>query len=486
MGQFNTPGMPMGGAVQTAYQRSVMNSKRLLEAGEYEGAIALLEELRQQQPRNVQVLRMLGHAMMMLDIREQSIRHLSFASKLEPHNIELLVDLASAYRRVDELRKAHQSADAALKINPLYARAVMIKARLLQSHGSSQQAYELVKAAVAERKDPELLSVYGQLCRELKRQGEAIGLIRDALEDSGLNRSVRQDLLFVQGHLLDSVGEYDEAFDCFSKGNSMSPSYPQLEFQRWLDNWNKTDFDTIPVSDVDGSRCVFIVGMPRSGTTLTEQIIASHPKADGIGEGDMIDKYARLKSLESIDKDYMNQAGNAYLEMIAREVPDTSSIRVCDKMPENYYFAGFISKALPGSKIIHCTRNPIDTCLSIYFQRFGPRLVYASDLDNCANQYLSYLQVVDHVKTVLGVDILDVNYENTTSEPEPSIRRMLEHVGLSFDEACLNFHTSKKSVHTASVSQVRQPMYKTSADRWRNYEKHIQPLIDKLGHLLKD
>jgi len=485
MGQFNTPGMPLGGAVPTAYQRSVVNCKRLLEAGEYDSAIALLDELRQQQPRDVNVLRMLGHAMMMLDIREPAIRHLSFAAKLEPRNVELQVDLASAYRRVDELRKAHLAADTALKINPVYPRAVMVKARLLQSHGSSQQAYELVKKALAQKRDPEILAVYGQLCRELKKQQEAIDLIRPALEDSALNRTVRQDLLFVLGHLLDSVGEYDEAFECFSKGNSMSTKYPQLDYQRWEDNWNKELFDALPESDIDGTRCVFIVGMPRSGTTLTEQIIASHPKADGIGEGDLIDKYARLKSLESIDKAYMNKAGQAYVEMLAREVPDMGSIRVCDKMPENYYFAGFIAKALPGSKIIHCKRNPIDTCLSIYFQRFGPRLVYASDLEHCADQYLSYLKAVDHVKDTLGVEILDVQYEQTTSEPEPSIRRMLDHVGLPFDEACVNFHKSKKSVHTASVSQIRQPMYKTSTDRWRNYEKHISPLIDKLGHLLE-
>lgn len=486
MGQFSTQGMPLGGAVPTAYQRSVLNSKRLLEAGEYDGAIGLLEELRQQQPRDVSVLRMLGHALLMLDIRELAIRHLSFAAKLEPRNIELQVDLASAYRRVDELRKAHQCADQVLKLNPFYPRAIMIKARLLQSHGSTDQAYELVKVALQHKLDPEVLGVYGQLCRELKKSQEAIDMIRPALEDSTINRTVRQDLLFVLGHLLDSVGEYDEAFHCFSKGNSMSAKHPQIEFERWVQNWKQEDYAAIPYSDIDGSRCVFIVGMPRSGTTLTEQIIASHPKADGIGEGDMIDKYARLKELTSIDKAYMNKAGQAYIEMITRKVPDMSAIRVCDKMPENYYFAGFITKALPGSKIIHCKRNPIDTCLSIYFQRFGPRLVYASDLENCANQYLSYLKAIEHIRNTLGVEMLDVGYEQTTSEPEPSIRRMLDYVGLPFDEACLNFHKSKKSVHTASVSQIRQPMYKTSADRWRHYEKHIGPLLDKLGHLLDD
>ncbi|MEZ6163368.1 MAG: sulfotransferase [Phycisphaerales bacterium] len=481
MGQFN-----QNAPVLTAYHRSVMNCKNLIDSGQYDAAIAMLKELRQQQPRDTSVLRMLGHAMMMVDMREESIRNLEFASKLEPNNAELYVDLASAYRRVDQIRKAHQSVDAALKISPAHPRAVMAKARLLQSHGSTEQAYELIKTTLETQRDPEVVAVFGQLCRELKRQHEAIDLLRTALTDPSLRRPNRQDLLFSLGHLLDSVGEYDEAFGCFQKGNTMSAEYPQFDVDRWKEIWNKDDYDKIPVGDVDGSRCVFIVGMPRSGTTLTEQIIASHPSADGIGEGDYIDKFARLRSLETVDKEYLNKAAKGYHEFIAREVSNKDAKRICDKMPENYYFSAFITKALPGSKIIHCQRNPIDTCLSIYFQRFGPRIVYATDLGNCADQYLKYLQVIAHVQNELGVEMLDAPYEQTTADPEPSIRRMLDYVGLPFDEACMDFHKSKKSVHTASVSQVRQPLYKTSANRWKHYEKHIGPLIDKLGHLIED
>ena len=479
MGQFNTTGMPL-----TAFQRSLLNCKKLIEAGQYDGAIGLLEELRQQDPRNVNVLRMLGHSMMMLDMREGAIRHLLFASKLEPRNIELYSDLASAYRRVNQMRKAHQAADAALKINPTNPRAVMAKAKLLQSHGSAQQAYELVKKTLVARQDPEVLVIYGELCRELKLQAEAVTMIRSKLEDSSLDRVKRQDLLFVLGHLLDSIGEYDDAFDCFAKGNSMSPEYDQLNFENWKENWDPEVYRNVPEGDVDGSRCVFIVGMPRSGTTLTEQIIASHPNADGIGEGAMIDKYARYIKLDAVGVEYLNTAGNAYTGMLNELFPDKSVKRVCDKMPENYYFAGFIQKALPGSKIIHTRRDPIDTCLSIYFQRFGPRLVYASDLNHCANQYLQYLEAIDIIKNGLGIEMLDVQYEQTTSDPEPSIRRMLEYVDLPFDEACMQFHKSKKSVHTASVTQVRQPLYTSSTKRWKNYEKHIGPLLDKLGQLI--
>jgi tetratricopeptide (TPR) repeat protein len=475
-----------GPTITTAYQRSVNNCRGLLESGEYDTAIGLLMELREQQPKDISVLRMLGHALMMLDYRDDAMRHLTFAGKLEPNNVDLLIDLCTSYRRIDQVGKAHQAIDRALKINPGYPRSVMAKARLLQSHGKSEEAYQLVKSALEKTHQADVVAVFGQLCRELKRQDEAIDKLREALTGSSLTRANRQDLLFSLGHLLDSVGEYDDAFDCFAKGNAMSAEYPQFEYERWVSNWSKEDYDQIPVSDQDGSRCVFIVGMPRSGTTLTEQIIASHPNANGIGECDMVDKFTRNRKAENFDQEYVNKSGAAYLEMLERLFPDKKKHkRICDKMPENYYYLGFISKALPGSRFIHTRRNPIDTCLSIYFQRFGPRIVYATDLNNCADQYLSYLKATEYLKASLGIEMLDVDYEQTTSEPEFSIRRMLDHVGLPFDEACMNFHKSKKAVHTASVSQIRQPLYKSSTDRWKKYEKHIAPLIDKLGHLIE-
>lgn len=468
----------------TAYQKTVNNCRDLIEAGQYDSAISMLMGALKQSPRDVQVLRMLGHSMMMIDMRTDAIRHLTFANKLDPRNPDLLCDLASALRRVDELRSAHQTVDAALKIVPNYPRAVMVKARLLQSHGQSQRAYEIVEQAIDADFEPTLLGTYGQLCRELKRQSKGIEAMRRGLAMTSLTRSIRQDVLFVLGHLLDSVGEYDEAFDCFAKGNSMSGEATHVQLDKYIERWDVEKFAKVPRADVDGSRAVFIVGMPRSGTTLTEQIISSHPNAGGVGESQYIDLFTRGHELVDFDQAYVNKAGGTYLEMLGSHFPDQAIKRVCDKMPENYYFSGFISRILPGSHVIHCKRNPIDTCLSIYFQRFGPRLVYATDLEECAQQYLVYTKVMEHLQETLGVKMHEAVYEETTANPEESIRSMLDHVGLSFNQACMEFHKSKKSVHTASASQIRQPMYTSSSQRWKNYEKHIGALIEKLGPLL--
>lgn len=484
MSQFHNLGP--GASVMTAYDKTVKNCRNLIEAAEYDAAIRLLHEVLKQSPQDVQVLRMLGHSLMMIDAAVEAIRYLTFASKLDPKNPDLLCDLASALRRIDEMRKAHQAADAALKLVPNNPRAIMVKARLLQSHGKSQPAYELVDQALKANFDPMLVATFGQLCRELKRQSEGIDMMRVALDISTLTRPARMDILMVLGHLLDSVGEYDEAFENFRMGNAMTGEASHINLEKYLERWDPKKYADVPVSDLDGSRAVFIVGMPRSGTTLTEQIIASHPSANGIGESLLLATFTRNKELEEFDQEYIDSTGKAYLDMLDGHFPDRSTKRVCDKMPENFYYLGYIAKILPGAHVIHCKRNPIDTCLSIYFQRFGPRLTYATDLEHCAKQYIVYTKVMEHLTESFGIKLHDAVYEQTTANPEESIRAMLDHIGLPFDQACMDFHKSKKAVHTASAAQIRQPMYTSSNNRWKNYEKHINPLIEILSPLLDE
>ncbi len=483
MSQFS--GFGPGAPVLTAYDKAVNNCRGLVEASQYDAAIRMLREVLKQSPRDVQVLRMLGHSLMMIDSPVEAIRHLTFASKLDPRNPDLLCDLASALRRMDEMRKAHQAADQALKFAPSYPRAIMTKARLLQSHGQSQRAYELVDQALEKDFNPMLVATYGQLCRELKYVEKGIDTMRKALEIPTLTRAARTDILMVLGHLLDSAGEYDEAFECFRKGNIMSGEPSHVDIEKYIKRWDPEQFAKVPSSGLDGSRAVFIVGMPRSGTTLTEQIIASHPWAGGIGESLLVGTFTRDKELTDFDQDYVDQSGKAYLEMLNEHFPDKSIKRVCDKMPENYYYLGFISRMLPGAHIIHCKRNPIDTCLSIYFQRFGPRLTYATDIEFCAKQYLVYTKVMEHLTEHFDLTIHDAVYEQTTAHPEESIRALLNHINLPFDQACMDFHKSKKAVHTASAAQIRQPMYTSSTQRWKNYEKHIGPMIEILAPVLE-
>lgn len=476
----------IGSSITTAYQRMVGNCRNLLESGQYDSAIAMLKELQEQQPRDTSVLRMLGHALMMIDFREEAIRHLSFASKLEPNNVDLLVDLCGAYRRIDQIGKAHQAVDKALKIRPGFPRAVMAKARLLQSHGNSEQAYEHVKATLEAHKDPDVVAVFGQLCRELKRQHEAIDIVRQTLERADMSRNQRQDLLFSLGHLLDSVGEYDEAFDCFAKGNGMSAEYPQFEYGKWVNNWTKENFDAIPESDIDGSRCVFIVGMPRSGTSLTEQMLAQLKDIEPGGEMNVIDaqihrseKAAMRHSkplpvsptlytqpvIDSMSKDAMK----AYNKVHRRK-------SITDKQPYNYLLVPMIAHILPGAKIIHCTRDPLDCCFSNYTTAFTQLHMQTHDQYWLGRYYADYERVMDAWHQLPEVEMIDLPYEELVRDAEGQMRRVVEFIGHEWDDSVLRFHESERKVITASRDQVKKKLYTSSIAKYAPYEHRLDEL----------
>jgi len=224
---------------------------------------------------------------------------------------------------------------------------------------------------------------------------------------------------------------------------------------------------------------VFVVGMPRSGTTLVEQILASHPAAFGAGELPFWNGAAAMR-IESRSaaraQDSLVRAAEKYLASLRELSPDAS--RVIDKMPANFLHLGAIHAALPDARIIHTRRNPIDTCVSIYFQNFGAEHFYASDLDDLAAYYSGYLRLMDHWRRTLPASaLLEVPYEQLVEEPETWSRRMLEFVGLPWDSRCLDFHATERTLSTFSKWQARQKINKLSVGRWRRYEPYLRPLL---------
>jgi hypothetical protein len=234
--------------------------------------------------------------------------------------------------------------------------------------------------------------------------------------------------------------------------------------------------------DSDASaRPVFIVGMARSGTTLAEQILASHPAVFGAGE---LTYWTTADSAEHRSPAHGAAAARAssvgaaadYLKLLKDLSPD--ALRVIDKMPANFLRLGLIHEALPNARIIHMRRNPIDTCLSIYFQHFKAGHSYADELDDLAHYYGEYLRLMEHWKSRLPEGaILEVAYESLVDDQETWSRKMLQFIGVPWDPRCIDFHRTDRSVMTASKWQVRQKMHRASIERWRNYEKFIGPLL---------
>jgi hypothetical protein len=235
-----------------------------------------------------------------------------------------------------------------------------------------------------------------------------------------------------------------------------------------------------PRIDADPSeRPVFIVGMIRSGTTLAEQILASHRAVFGAGElmfwNSAAAGYHPAAPGGALEARALSDLASQYLRLLKTLAAD--ALRAVDKMPGNFLHLGLIHAALPHARIIHMRRHPIDTCLSIYFQHFESFHAYATDLEDLAHYYTEYLRLMTHWRSNLPPGtILDVPYEGLVGDQEAWSRRMLEFIGLPWDPQCIDFHRTERTVITASKWQVRQKLSNSSVNRWRNYEKFIGPL----------
>jgi hypothetical protein len=238
----------------------------------------------------------------------------------------------------------------------------------------------------------------------------------------------------------------------------------------------------------DSPRPMFVLGMPRSGSTLVEQVLASHPAITGGGELRFMDVVLRnhaamveggkISSLLRLTCDQLPELAETYLSLIAPMAPQEQM--VVDKMPGNFFHIGLIALMFPNAKIIHVKRNPMATCLSCYKQRFLEGHAFSYDLDDLGRYYLAYLDLMEHWRQVLPGRVFEVEYEALTSDFEPQARRLIDYCGLEWDDACLKFHENKRAVRTASLAQVRKPIYTSSVSFWQNYERQLKPLYDIL------
>jgi hypothetical protein len=234
--------------------------------------------------------------------------------------------------------------------------------------------------------------------------------------------------------------------------------------------------------------------MPRSGTTLTEQIMASHPDVHGAGElrdlmqivqqpiaGQALQPYP--ENLAGLTRGDISQWGQDYVAGLRRRAPEAR--RITDKMPANYMALGLIALMLPNAKIIHVQRNPVDTCVSCFTRLFNRHQEATYDLAELGRHYANYARLMQHWRQVLPQgSFIEVQYEDIVADMEGQARRLIDFCGLDWNAACLDFHNNKRSIRTASVTQVRQPIYTSSVARWRHYEKHLGPLLEALGDLV--
>jgi tetratricopeptide (TPR) repeat protein len=395
--------------------------------------------------------------------------------------------LGAVERQQGRLAAAQASCRAALSIDATVVAASALLGELLADQGQFAEAIALFEHVLAL--DPDFAFAYFSIAthRKMTRDDAAwlAGVERLLAKRVPLRHEI--SLRYALGKYFDDVKQYDAAFDSYRQANELTKRYgalydrPKFEqrVSHVIQRFDPVFMSESPAAGNPSPRPVFIVGMPRSGTSLSEQILASHPEVFGAGE--LIFWQSRLVAyLGETDQRRGDPAeipgmARQYLERL-NELSDAP--RVVDKMPLNFMNLGLIHAAFPQAKIIHLRRDPIDTCLSIYFQYFNHQHRYANDLDSLAHFYGQYLRVMEHWRALLpATTLLEVPYDQLVNDQELWSRRMVEFIGLPWDPRCLDFHRTERTVITLSKWQVRQKIHTGSSGRWRHYERHVGPLL---------
>ena len=435
----------------------------------------------------------MGQGLDALEQREAAIQQFRHALSLNPNLHTAHAGIADALVTLGRIEEAEASCAEAIKLAPADPAGWRAQARVLQHQGRNEEACQILEPMIAAGTlDASAAVTYARACASLKRPETAAPLIEDMLAQTGNNTAdSRSKLHMAVGRLYDDMREYDRAFEHFHSGHrlkngSFDPEAHPSQIRRLIDWFDSATLARLPRASVKSETPVFIVGMPRSGTTLVEQILASHPEIHGAGELLRLGEITRrLPAVLGTDTDYpacvsaltpavADSAARNYLEYL-HGLSGGSALRVTDKLPGNFMHLGLIELLFPGARIIHCMRDPLDTCVSCYSQNFSGH-EYMHDLAHLGVFYREYRRLMQHWRSVLRVSLLEVQYESLIENPEAVSRHLIEFCGLPWDDSCLRFYENRRTVITASYDQVRRPIYTTSTERWRNYAKHLDPL----------
>ena len=468
----------------------------LVENGQKADAIQYAEAAVKFAPDNVRNLVFLGKLYVDLGMIEYapSILHKAFA--IDNTVYQAPWALANYYLESGQGGRALPYFDLALQAAPSSVKVEIQanRADCLQALGRVQEAEKEYRLLLDVPRHRTHALRQAALLQKNDQASEYAEKIRSVLMEPNLADKDRSSLLLCLGRLYENGRDYDNAFLNFEKSRKiLSSRFNGEEFIAQVDDNLKTlkrdVFEKFANFGHESGKPVFIVGMPRSGTTLTEQIIASHSQVEGVGELERMSRMAAsFSSRNGMQEvlDTMTEAGpvewkNApiqYLNLINALAPNAR--HTVDKMPHNFLCLGFIHLCFPNAKIIHCKRNPLDNFISAFQNRMSPFHGYSYNQVSYGEYYIRYLQLMDHWKSALPASIHESRYENLTANPETEIRSMLDFLGLPWEDACLKFNERESTVRTFSQLQVRAPISTGSVARWRKYEKHLGPIISVL------
>ena len=452
----------------------------------YEQALTIL-------PDNALVHRHLGASLQRMGQKKKAIKCFEQALRLRPDYVEVRIDLALVLRQLGRAEEALVPLEEAIDLKPDDGEAHFSLASTLRQLGQTELAIERLEQFLTIR--PTCGSAYYHISM-MKPKQEFIPVVEKLLSDPKLPNGDAIYCHFALGNFFDSGKSFDQAFRHFLKANALQRetfTYDAKENSQTADRlikvYSKGFFQGKRQFGSASQLPVFIIGMPRSGTTLIEQILSSHALVHGAGEIEVFPgvnrsiaqqlKYAKPppECMSLIDRKMVEEYSARYLQELTLHCP--TAARITDKVPGNFVRIGLIKTLFPDARIIHCQRNPLDNCISLFFHCFMP-LTCSFELTELGQYYLDYQRLMSHWQNLFPGEIFTVQYEELVVDQERVSKQLIDYLGLDWDEKCIDFHNNERNVMSPSNMQVRQPMYKSSMNRWKLYEKHIQPLIDVL------
>jgi tetratricopeptide (TPR) repeat protein len=517
------------------FREWLAKAAELHRTGKLEDAEGIYREILQRDPKNLEALRLLALIAMQFEHYGQAEQFLKRAVEIAPDFLAAWIDLSRAQLERLDLDAARASIERAAALNPGSATVQVHLANVQARSGRHAEAAETYRRAAGLNPEvPAPWTGLGNTLKTIGRQAEAIEAYRHAtrlrpanseawwslsnlktfrFEDAEveamrhqlaaekLGDETRAQFSFALAKAQEDRGEYARAFELYAEGNRLRrrlEHYDPVQTEVINERIRAVFHDAFLVRHAGQGHPdpapIFIVGLPRSGSTLIEQILASHSQVDATHElpeaGRLVqrinrertDKIAYPEAARDLAGDQWAALGRAYLDDTRKY--RHGAPRFTDKMPNNFASIGLLALALPNARFINARRHPLDTCLSCYRQMFARGQPFTYDLTELGEYYLEYEKMMAHWHEALPGRVLDVQYEDMVADQDSQTRRLLEYCGLPFEDACLRYHETERAIRTASSEQVRQPIYDSSVNFWRNYERELAPLIEILRPVL--
>ena len=423
------------------------------------------------------------------------------ALKLGPNNVNTMCNIAGNCASDGRLQDAIEWYRKAIKVDDSHFLTLLGMGHVLKTLGHQEEAIKAYRGCARVR--PNFGEVFWSLAnlKTFRFEDHEIETMESQLKSGKLDENSIIAFSFALGKSYEDRGDFERAFKNYSNGNdkkrmlmNYDPINTELLNDRIIDVFSREFFQERAGMGCSDASPILIVGLPRSGSTLIEQILASHSKIEGTAELSELPRIATATGHNRTDgikypETMLELKPHQYEELGQEYISETMQYRsdtpyFTDKMPNNFPVIGFLHTILPNAKVIDARRHPLDSCFGTFKQLFAKGQAFSYDLFDLAHYYSQYVRLIDHWNEVLPGKVLTVNYEDTVADLETQARKMIEHCGLEWEDQVLRYYETKRAVKTASSEQVRKPIYKGSLNFWRNYEEELEPLIESLEPLL--